>query len=354
MATARKLPSGKFRVRVYDKRTGKTKSFTAPTKREAEFLANEWLTGRQIKPIEEKTVKEACVDYIELKSAILSPTTLDKYKVIPEKQLSEEFVNRKLGDLDGVTIQAEVNRLSAVYAPKTVHNAHGFLSAVLRTYYPALIYRVTLPKIQKRLRELPSAEEIIPIFLGDEIELYVLLAMWLGFRESEILGLKRSDFEGDTLVISRVVVRVKGGKIIVKDIAKTVESRRPMKIPARIKELALAAECTESGFLTELTGNAIYKRFINRMEKAGYKGITFHDLRHINASTMHLLGIPDKYAMERGGWSNTATLQKVYQETFSSERQAVDEKIDNYFENILATKLATNTEEHGNKAELSA
>ncbi len=32
MATAKKLPSGSYRVRVYDKNTGKYKSFTAETK----------------------------------------------------------------------------------------------------------------------------------------------------------------------------------------------------------------------------------------------------------------------------------------------------------------------------------
>lgn len=62
---------------------------------------------------------------------------------------------------------------------------------------------------------------------------------------------------------------------------------------------------------------------------------------------MLALGIPDKYAMERGGWSTTSTLKRVYQETFSEERQTVDKKIDSYFDDIysrvkkLDTKLAT-------------
>ena len=33
MATAKKLPSGNWRVRAYDKKTDKYKSFTAPTKK---------------------------------------------------------------------------------------------------------------------------------------------------------------------------------------------------------------------------------------------------------------------------------------------------------------------------------
>ncbi len=61
----------------------------------------------------------------------------------------------------------------------------------------------------------------------------------------------------------------------------------------------------------------------------------FHDLRHLNASVMVALGVPDLYAMERGGWKTKSTLNRVYQHTFSAERQAVDQKIDQYFESLL-------------------
>ena len=41
------------------------------------------------------------------------------------------------------------------------------------------------------------------------------------------------------------------------------------------------------------------------------------------------------YAMERGGWKTKSTLNRVYQHTFTAERQAVDQKIDQYFESLL-------------------
>lgn len=46
---------------------------------------------------------------------------------------------------------------------------------------------------------------------------------------------------------------------------------------------------------------------------------------------MMMLNIPDKYAMERGGWETDAVYKNVYQQTFSRERQEVDKKIDEYF-----------------------
>lgn len=55
----------------------------------------------------------------------------------------------------------------------------------------------------------------------------------------------------------------------------------------------------------------------------------------MNASIMLLLGIPDKYAMERGGWSSNGVLKSVYQHTFSEERKLVDERIDGFFDALL-------------------
>ena len=75
----------------------------------------------------------------------------------------------------------------------------------------------------------------------------------------------------------------------------------------------------------------------------------FHDLRHLNASVMLQLGIPDKYAMERGGWSTNQTLKNVYQHTFSAERQIVDDKIDQFFENIQH-EIQHENEKHSNHA----
>jgi integrase len=60
--------------------------------------------------------------------------------------------------------------------------------------------------------------------------------------------------------------------------------------------------------------------------------MSFHDLRHVNASVMALLNIPDKYAQERGGWKTDNIMKNVYQQTFSSERRNVDRLINDYFE----------------------
>ena len=85
------------------------------------------------------------------------------------------------------------------------------------------------------------------------------------------------------------------------------------------------------------------------MAHNGWPGIRFHDLRHISASTMLMLGIPDKYAAERGGWATTHIMNNVYQHTFSSERESVDFIVDKHYSEIYATQNATRISENNDK-----
>lgn len=338
MAKAKKLPSGHWRCRAYDKETKKYKSFTAETKKEAELMALEWLNGKEKRPLTEKVFSECIDEYIRLKENILSPTTIDKYRNIKKSQLSESFLILKLSRINQIAVQEEVNRLSGVYSPKTVHNAHGLISAVLKQFYPDLILNTTLPKKIKKLKDLPTAQQIIDWFKGSSIELVVLLGLWQGFRVSEIRGLKKSDFKDGFLTINRVIVAV-GTNNIEKESAKTEKSRRKMQVPKQIQDLV---DAVPTEYITTKTGSSIYKSFKRVVKKHGFPDITFHDLRHLNASIMLALGVPDKYAMERGGWSTTSTLKNVYQQTMSTERKAFDERIDSYFSEIYDTKHDTN------------
>ena len=148
---------------------------------------------------------------------------------------------------------------------------------------------------------------------------------------SEIRGLKKTDIENGILHVQRSKVYV-NRKQILKEEMKEENRDRYLAVPNFIKPLI---DEVKTGYLTELSGQAIYKRFVVLIEKAGLPHMTFHDLRHVNASVMHLLGVPDKYAMERGGWKTDHTMKSVYQNTFSEERQKFDAIIDSFFENVV-------------------
>ena len=63
--------------------------------------------------------------------------------------------------------------------------------------------------------------------------------------------------------------------------------------------------------------------------------MTFHGLRHVNASVMLKLKVPDKYAMECGSWKTENVYKNIYGHTFSDERELVDDTVDDYFENLI-------------------
>ena len=89
------------------------------------------------------------------------------------------------------------------------------------------------------------------------------------------------------------------------------------------------------------TGETIYKHFVRAIEAAGLPHMRFHDLRHLSASVLVSLGIPNLYSRERGGWSTDSILESVYQHTFSADRAAVDTKVNSYFEELLSPKTDT-------------
>ena len=334
MTKPQKLPSGNWRVRAYvgtDASGKKTmKSFTAPTKKEAEYMAASFLAERKETPTE-MTVGKAIDKYIESKSNILSPATIRSYKTMRKNNL-QGLMDIQLRNLTRNAIQSAVNAEAEKLSPKTVHNAYGLLSSSLSVYAPDLNVKVSLPKKQKKIRNMPEPEEIIRLVQGTSIELPCLLAIWLGMRMSEIRGLKKSDVTGNQLIIRRSIVTVEGEQIE-KDSTKTYESTRISDIPPYIMNLI---DNVETEYLTELTRDQIYTRFVRMQRDAGIEPrISFHDLRHLNASVMVKLHVPDKYAMERGGWSTTSTLRNVYQHTFSDEREAVNQKINKYFNEIV-------------------
>ena len=181
-------------------------------------------------------------------------------------------------------------------------------------------------------RELADPRLIMQIVQGTEIELPVLLAMWLSFTMSEILGLTKSKSpDGNVLSIREVVVLGKDG-FVRKEIAKNEYRNRSHVLPDYILQLFNAVD---GDTIVPLSSIQIYNRWSAILKENNLPHMTFHDLRHVNASVMAMLNIPDKYAQERGGWKTNHIMKSVYQQTFSAERRNVDQKINAYFEDLL-------------------
>lgn len=329
MAKAKKLPSGNWRVQVYA--NGQRRSFTAPTKKEAELIALEWLNGKRGES-DCRTVGECIDDYIKAKENILSPSTIDGYKRWKRNCL-DSLCGIHLDRLTPMHVQKAMNELALTKSAKTVRNAHGLLVSVLGVYAPEIRLKTTLPPLQKKIKQLPPVEEVLRAVIGTDIELPCMLAIWCGMRMSEIRGAKKSDIKDNVLTIHSTIVTI-DGEHIEKEGTKTFDSTRQLKLPGYIMELINDLPDKQE-FLTTLSGQAIYKRFSRLLEANDIEHMTFHELRHMNASVMLALGIPDKYAMERGGWSSPNIMKSVYQHTFSTERENADRIVDKFFENLV-------------------
>lgn len=339
---AKKLPSGNWRVQVYYKgNDGKNhfKSFTAPVKKDAEYMAAQFEQEKErISDVANLTLKEAIEKYIELKRPILSPTTIRGYELTSKRSFQSLMpipIGKITSDMLSKAVIEEMNRETqhgGTPTPKSVKNAYGLVSAALSRFMPDRVYRVDMPRIARQIRTLPSPKEIYTAVKGEDIELAVLLAMWLSLSQSEVRGLTKSkSIDGDYLTIREVKVHV-NHQDVMKHLAKTDTRTRRHRIPPYLQELISQVD---GDVIVPYHPSYLLKKLKRCLRNHGVDEITFHDLRHVSASVMAALRIPDKYAQERGGWASDNVMKRVYMETFSEEREKADEKIDNYFSESL-------------------
>ena len=349
--TPKKTKSGSWRAQVYlGEQNGKAVrvSVTAPTKREClDRVAQVRLAGMPDDvPTKPGETLGQCIDrYIE-SSETLSPTTLAGYRKI-RRTMFQSIMDVPVEELDSVCLQkainAEMRRKSKRghnVSPKSVRNAYGLVSASVRAFY-GKVYTVKLPESAPRFLELPEVDFVLDKIIGSEIELPCMLALWLSLSMSEVRGLKYSSIRNGCIYIDQVVVDVDGHPVEKKN-AKVRTRNRVLACPEYIMQLIKK----QTGYRDYLTGNSfdgyLWPYSHDKISKQLAKllpGMTFHRLRHMNASVMLALNVPEKYAMERGGWSTPHIMKAVYEHTFSSERQRVDAVIDDYF----CTKLHTFT-----------
>ena len=361
-----KLPSGNWRARVY---TGKVngrstyEQFIAPTKKEAEMQAIEFqlelkknpdllrqrkltdeekevekVNATEVKGFGDMTVGEAIDAYINNVEGVLSPSTIRRYRS-DRKKFFPGLMDVRLKDLTQPAVQVAVSKDSKKYAAKSIHCAHGLLSAALDVYWPDFQLKTNLPQKVEPDLIIPDSDDVkalLKAIEGTWLEAAVLLGACAGMRRSEICGLKFSDIDlkKSEIHIRRTMLKDKNGKWVVFEKTKTVKSKREVTLPGFIIE-RLWNMPRDSEFVVNHVPDTISKMFIRVRNQLGLK-CRLHDLRHYNASIMLALNVPDKYAMERMGYSTPATLKKVYQHTMDGKRAEVNGAINTQMDKLFA------------------
>lgn len=338
---AKELPSGSYRVQF--RLNGERISVTADTEDEAIYQASLIKTKRERSVKSEKkenTVGKCVKEYIESKENILSPSSIRGYYIILRNAM--KFIeNVKIKDLSEKHLQQWVNLNTENYAPKSIKSQFGLVTAALRQEKINLDYSsILLPRIEDKDPVIPNEQqmgEILRIVEGTSVELPVTIAVTLGLRQSEIAGLKWSDYDGALLDIHGAKVPNKENKYIYKDSVKSKASKRKIEVEGVLKERLDRAERT-SEFISPMLPSSVLKKFNHLCDRNGLPRFTMHAERHANASEMLVMGVPDKYAMKRLGQSSPNMIKNVYQHLFEDKEKEYSKSLSMKFETLINDK----------------
>ncbi|MDA2806132.1 tyrosine-type recombinase/integrase [Nocardiopsis suaedae] len=259
--------------------------------------------------------------------------------------------------------------------PATVHHAHRTIRAALNealrrgviTRNPALLAKA--PKVVEEEVEPYSIDQVrglLRLVAERRNGARWALALALGLRQGETLGLKWRDLDLDarTLRVRRHLLRPKykhgcanpcGRKPgfcpdrvranpLTKD-TKSAAGRRPVGLPAPVadllqehrrlqeKEREQAGHLWERGdwVFTDVFGHPVspntdFREWKALLKEAGLREARLHDARHTAATVLLILEVPDRAVMGLMGWSSGSMLKR-YQHLVDQVRSDVADRV---------------------------
>lgn len=327
------LPSGTYRIRVMI--DGHRYTFTDKDKLRVKAKAASFANEHR-EAVENPTFSEAMDNYIEARKVQRSPSTIRGYDGI-KRTLEDrypDFCKKRLMNIKTSDVQRIVDTLDR--KPKTVRNYIGFIQSVTGTKYNLIKPQQTKPNVR-----IPNDMEIAGLIrvaqnMYPDLVIPIMLGAFGPLRRGEICALTLNDFEGDFVNITKDVVKDKDGSFVLKNVPKTLESNRRIKLPHFVVKMI-----REQGHVTKLSPDNISTYFRRMQQRIGLEEIyNFHSTRHYCVSTLHANGVPDAYIMERGGWSTMDVLIYVYRHTISDETAALTDRALNHFDCV--TNFVTN------------
>ena len=340
MATARVLPSGMWRCLVFvgmdESGKRKYKSFTASTKNEAELQAKLFLNDPSSKKNTKRiTVKDAIDRYIQSKDGVLSPATIRGYKAM-QKDKFESIKNKDIYKLTAEDMQKFVSETASKYSAKYTANIYGLLRPSVAMFRPYAVFNTTLPKKTVQRKIAPSNDDVQKLFMAadGELKICIALAAFGSLRRCEICGLKYGDVNKDSISIHADVVMDSDNNSIYKDMPKTSQSVRVIPLPAQVIKLIGTGNADD--FVTHYTLSGLSNAYRKLRIELGIRKITLHDLRHYYASIGAVLGIPDIYVADFGGWKRgSPVLKQTYQDIMNDARLQFADTLNSHFGSLI-------------------
>ena len=294
----------------------------------------------------------------------LRPATVSLYEMVVRRHLQPEMGSVRLDRLTVAQVQGMLSRLSeSGLAPRSV----GHVRAVLRSALNEAVRQELVPRNVASLARPPRPpQRVIEPFTPEECSLIlgyaprfdllavVAIAVGMGLRQGEILGLRWQDIdlERRTLKVQRALQRVDGRSQLVDP--KTSRSRRTLPMPSLVhaallqqrsdqdeaRELAGALweeEIPGLVFTTALGrpryGTSVTHTFHRLLAEAGVRQRTFHTLRHSAATLMLASGVDLKTVSTMLGHSQIGLTADTYASVLPGLQREAAARMDS----ILAT-----------------
>jgi integrase len=124
-----------------------------------------------------------------------------------------------------------------------------------------------------------------------------------------------------------------------KPLPKTYASIRFVRLPAQVIEMIGIGQPDD--FIIDRTPNAVTHAFV-RLRKSVGVNVRLHDLRHYYASVAAVLGVPDTYTADFGGWRRgSGTLKQVYQGLQDDAAVRFSDMISDHLSKVMQPQNAT-------------
>lgn len=139
----------------------------SPTRWEAERAAAEY-AEKAAEEASRFTVAQALQGYIDLKSNVLSPSTLRGYRNIQKHRL-QSIINIDIHELTSFQLQKAINEDAVTVGRKSITEAKNLLITALKLYGVHLDLNVTLPPKKPKIKNLPTAAQVIQMMRSSVI-----------------------------------------------------------------------------------------------------------------------------------------------------------------------------------------
>lgn len=302
----------------------------------------------------DSTIAQLLNVYLQhLEAQGVKQTTLRGYS-IAAKAIKKDLGAMKVSQLTRAKLQRWVECLTqSGKKPKTIKNWLSFLSGAIKREILLghlknnPVEGVIIPT-QHKTEATILEPELLSKFLfisknyntSGDFYLAVLLATFLGLRRSEILGLKKEDFNlaDKTITIRRTRHAINGEDII--QTPKTISSVRTLALPDFISAemIRVIAKNSFSEFIILYDKKPMQPRYLSnaieniRRRYPEFGKITFHGLRHTAASNLIAEGVSIADVSKMLGHSTITTTLNIYTHAFNNSSQVIAKKIQENYE----------------------